>query len=91
MKILKKQTRYNFEMLACRVKSTLVKYNALRITRMRYDREFRKRVRCGAGENGVDAIDTRTRLNYTPLWLCLYRYCLPESSQHSIHPDTQYI
>lgn len=82
--------RNNSEMLAC-TKGTLVKHNALRITRMRYDREFRKRVRCGAGENGVGAIDTRTRLNYTPLWLCLYRYCLPESSQHSVLPDTQYI
>lgn len=63
---------------------------------MHYDREYRERVRCGAGENGVDAIDTRTKLNYTPLWLCLYRCCLPKSSQHctprySIYPTRTHI
>lgn len=35
-------------------------------------------------ENGANAIDTRTGLNYTLLCLCLYRYRLPESSQRCI-------
>jgi len=38
-------------------------------------------VRDAMPENGVNAIDTGTGLNYAPLWLCLYRCCLPKSSR----------